>query len=592
MAGSVSSNDVDSLARVSKVLHAKTKFADGKQSDGARTRADGAKTEAEAENSKDAKKRDGAQMRFGPMLEQLIAAAEVSVDARAASKIEGSSNSALQVAEKEEREVEDDEAAQENERESVETNKDTQQNTQVEQAAVEQEVELEDASYEVEVDEVAQVVESDEVSEEVVTEQVAIESQQVEVEVEAADATVEVSEASFEATTTDAAPVVEQVVRTAADTVTAKSDTASEGSRQQADAGRENYVPTTLKGEGEQQSNAQTQGEQSDAADDGVELKPQAQTTEAKPSETAIRVEANTPTQPQSQDAQPTPVESMTQPDEYVATTAAGDADSQFTHTDAAQPASPELVSPESGNLAPSTFAASTLAAASAAGATGFAANVGTVAGNVASSAATAGIAQAGGVANASGGESANQGNLGDGSARKGEEKADTKPSQADKPRFSRVLQDRQLEAIRQISKAMSLRSAMAQGGRITMMLNPEALGRVQLEMNFDEDGVLSVDAMVEHAGTRHLLNGATDELRVQLRQDNIQLNRFDVQQGDQGFLRDQSNAGNQDNASYQQSGQRAGAGSAIGSAQVNETNGSNARESASVGIGHVNVQA
>lgn len=586
MAGSVTNNDVEALRSVKQVLKTKSQLADGRRE---------AQTEAQ---SKEAAKHAGKgekSVRFAPMLEQLLSAADVVVDAQAAQKLEVKESTP----EQKEQVVEEDErsnerADQERDAAKVEADAPREFESEVsefdvasEEADVSVEQEFTDASLEAETEQVSDlpVVQDEQVDANTRAVKFDAEVEQdLEVEApveEAVDPQATIEQVNSQPVAAPEAP--KEVVKESAPVVERAAPTV-----------REDYVPTTAKGEGAQnQLNNQNAGAQS------AEAQTLQQAQSEQPSETAIRVEADQPTQPTqepSQQTQSTPVEPTSAPDEYVATTAKGDAGSEFTHTDAAQqPTSPDSASPDSGTLNPNSIAAANIAAASIAGASAITANAAaataTTAGNAAVAAAASG-AQSAGVAAAAGGDSAGQSGLGDGS-RKSDGETAAKPSQAEKPRFSRVLQDRQIETVRQIAKAISLRGAMAQNGRVSMLLHPEALGSVHIQMNFDQDGAVSVEATVEHAGTRHMLTNSGDELRAQLRQDNIQLQRFDVQQGESGFLRDQSSASNQD-SNNQNFGRRAGnssGGAGLSGGASNEA-ASASDQSTSIKLGQVNVQA
>jgi hypothetical protein len=97
------------------------------------------------------------------------------------------------------------------------------------------------------------------------------------------------------------------------------------------------------------------------------------------------------------------------------------------------------------------------------------------------------------------------------------------------KPQFSKLMQDRQVEVVRQIAKHIGLRSAASADQRITMLLKPESLGAVRLSMQFEEDGSLSLDARVEESATRRLIASGVEELRLSLKNEGVTLNRLTV---------------------------------------------------------------
>jgi flagellar hook-length control protein FliK len=88
---------------------------------------------------------------------------------------------------------------------------------------------------------------------------------------------------------------------------------------------------------------------------------------------------------------------------------------------------------------------------------------------------------------------------------------------------------DRQVEVVRQIAKQIGLRSAAQADQRISMLLKPESLGAVRLDLSFEDDGSLSIDASVEESATRRLIASAVEELRTSLKSEGFQLNRLTV---------------------------------------------------------------
>lgn len=146
--------------------------------------------------------------------------------------------------------------------------------------------------------------------------------------------------------------------------------------------------------------------------------------------------------------------------------------------------------------------------------------------------------AQAGMVVAVSGGESAGQGgNTGQQGTQSGNQAgvdaasraASRNIANAQRPQFSKLMQDRQVEVVRQIAKQIGLRSAATADQRITLLLKPESLGAVRLNMQFEEDGSLSLDARVEESAARRLIASGVEELRAALKQEGVNLNRLTV---------------------------------------------------------------
>ena len=159
-------------------------------------------------------------------------------------------------------------------------------------------------------------------------------------------------------------------------------------------------------------------------------------------------------------------------------------------------------------------------------------------------------------------------------------------------PRFSKAMQQRQAEVVRQISKAIGLRSATAAKGNVSLLLKPETLGTLRLDLSYGADGALVIEGVAETEAARFLLNGAVDELRNSLRQENIELARFQLensfgQSGREGSSADaSSNDGQRQNA--QRNSQQGG--TAAGTNETPDNEPSSAR--GSVAFGAVDLQA
>lgn len=220
--------------------------------------------------------------------------------------------------------------------------------------------------------------------------------------------------------------------------------------------------------------------------------------------------------------------------------------------------------------------------------------------------------AQAGAVIAVSGGESAGQGgNTGQQGTQSGNQAgvdaasraASRNIANAQRPQFSKLMQDRQVEVVRQIAKQIGLRSAATADQRITLLLKPESLGAVRLNMQFEEDGSLSLDARVEESAARRLIASGVEELRTALKNEGVNLNRLtvteqvNVSQGGAGS----AGLGDAGGGSQTQSGSARGrnrngasaqpAGAAAGAARNEQTSGERTGESR-LRLGDVDLKA
>jgi len=148
-----------------------------------------------------------------------------------------------------------------------------------------------------------------------------------------------------------------------------------------------------------------------------------------------------------------------------------------------------------------------------------------------AASVATVGIAATAGGEGAAnqGGAQQQGGNTANGNPEVAAMRAANRTQGAQKPQFSKLMLDRQVEVVRQIAKQIGLRSAAQADQRISMLLKPESLGAVRLDLSFEDDGSLSIDASVEESATRRLIASAVEELRSSLKSEGFQLNRLTV---------------------------------------------------------------
>lgn len=137
---------------------------------------------------------------------------------------------------------------------------------------------------------------------------------------------------------------------------------------------------------------------------------------------------------------------------------------------------------------------------------------------------------------------------------------------------FSKALQDRQLDVVRQVAKQIGLRGAASADQRISLLLRPESLGAVRLDLTFDADRTLSVDAIVEQSATRRLLAGAAEELRLALRNENFTLTKLTVSEDPQSLASRQGGG----NAFLADGGAAQG-----GQSQARSGRGGNGREAA-----------
>ncbi len=95
----------------------------------------------------------------------------------------------------------------------------------------------------------------------------------------------------------------------------------------------------------------------------------------------------------------------------------------------------------------------------------------------------------------------------------------------------SSLRQTRQQQVLQQVAKAIGLRSAMHTNGRVSLLLRPESLGQLELELEFDAEGKLHIEGNAEKSGTRHLLLSSDQDLRAALRQENIELGRLIIEE-------------------------------------------------------------
>ncbi len=186
---------------------------------------------------------------------------------------------------------------------------------------------------------------------------------------------------------------------------------------------------------------------------------------------------------------------------------------------------------------------------------------------------------------------SSNGGNSGSGVGLGGQQNARAQEraaatANAGRTSFSSILETRQQETIRQVAKAIGLRNASAQHGRVSLLLHPEQLGRLELNLKFEGEGNLSVEARADNAAARHLLAGQTEELRNALREHNIELSRFSVDY--QG-----SNASSSGGEASAEQSRRGFRGEVSGNAKVeNETEPRGEEQSGPLRIGSVNLTA
>ncbi|MCA8940581.1 MAG: flagellar hook-length control protein FliK, partial [Planctomycetes bacterium] len=236
----------------------------------------------------------------------------------------------------------------------------------------------------------------------------------------------------------------------------------------------------------------------------------------------------------------------------------------------------------------PNDAAATMVAAASAASSVGVAPSTGT-ASSASATVTSASAAAANVVAPADAGNNAGQQGMADGQQQQGDSAQRTR---AAKPlRLSQAMQNRQIEVVRQISRAMGLRAATRAEGTMKLMLTPPTLGTISLEISFDEQGALRVEGVTDNDATRHLLSGSVDELRQALRQENIELARFVMsERHGQAFQNDARSAQDQNSNQQQQASGGRPQGSVAGGA--NEDDNAASAASGSVKLGAVDLQA
>ncbi len=165
--------------------------------------------------------------------------------------------------------------------------------------------------------------------------------------------------------------------------------------------------------------------------------------------------------------------------------------------------------------------------------------------------------------------------------------------AQAKAPQFSKAMQERSIEVARQVAQAISVRGAMRADGAISLLLKPQTLGAIRLEMQILPGGQLEIDAIVEQAATRRLMVASIEELRVALKESNIELGRLNVQESGQADSRGSGGADARATAdgggqSQGRAGNRAQANAGAAVSQPAEAN----EESNSVEFGNVNVRA
>lgn len=171
----------------------------------------------------------------------------------------------------------------------------------------------------------------------------------------------------------------------------------------------------------------------------------------------------------------------------------------------------------------------------------------------------------------------------------------------ANQPRFSQAVDDRRLDVVRQVSKAIGLRAISKPEGSLSLLLRPDSLGTIRLNFQFGGDGALDIEAITEQSATRHLLAASADDLRLHLRQDaSIDLGKFLVREDQQSYRGGSNEQSAQDFSqrfSQDAQGRRDGSsgrglagGSAASAGTRSEEAGTGARRS--VAIGDVDLTA
>nr|WP_275579347.1 flagellar hook-length control protein FliK [Halanaerobacter jeridensis] len=73
--------------------------------------------------------------------------------------------------------------------------------------------------------------------------------------------------------------------------------------------------------------------------------------------------------------------------------------------------------------------------------------------------------------------------------------------------------------------------NAVKQGNKITMQLEPEFLGKIQMKIGV-ENGSVTAKILAENNGVKDLLNGNLTKLKTTLEQKGIEIDQFDVSVG------------------------------------------------------------
>ncbi|MFO7820386.1 MAG: flagellar hook-length control protein FliK [Halanaerobacter sp.] len=98
--------------------------------------------------------------------------------------------------------------------------------------------------------------------------------------------------------------------------------------------------------------------------------------------------------------------------------------------------------------------------------------------------------------------------------------------------------------------------SAIKEGNKVTMQLEPEFLGKIQMKVGV-EDGAVTAKVLAESNGVKELLNGNLTRLKSALADKGIEIDQFDVSVGYQGEGATEDNSSSQQEFLFRQQQER-----------------------------------